>query len=184
MTRAEILAIGDELVHGSALDTNSRHIARELEAAGLPIHRFTVASDDPLELQRVLGEACGRSRVVVATGGLGPTEDDRTREAAAVLLGVPLELHRESLQSLEEFARRRKRPMPESNRRQIVVLFQPWQHVDAILRLECPTLVFVNWKDLWQHRRANHWASSPCSKRFRASNRSFNSAAIASGTRS
>lgn len=118
MTRAEILAIGDELVHGNALDTNSKHIARELEEAGLEVHQFTVTTDDPEDLRQALTEACGRARVVVSTGGLGPTEDDRTRDVVADLVGAPLELHRESMQWLEEFARRRKRKLDESNRRQ------------------------------------------------------------------
>jgi nicotinamide-nucleotide amidase len=115
---AEILAIGDELVHGFAVDTNSAHIARELERLGVEVRRVTVVSDAPGALRAALGEACGRADVVVATGGLGPTEDDRTRAAAAAAGGVELRFDEDCWQGVLAWFARLGRTPPESNRRQ------------------------------------------------------------------
>jgi len=115
---AEILAVGDELVHGALLDTNSKHIAGQLEAIGLVVRRFTVASDDPAHLRLVFAEACARASVVVATGGLGPTLDDRTRDVVAELLDGPLWFDEASWQQVQDWLRNRGRPVPDSNRRQ------------------------------------------------------------------
>ena len=88
---AEIVAIGDELLHGGALDTNSQYMARELESLGAVVQRFSVVGDDPAQLRAALDQACGRADIVLATtGGLGPTLDDRTRDVVAELLGQPL----------------------------------------------------------------------------------------------
>lgn len=119
--RAEVIASGDELLHGAALDTNSRHVARELEAAGVLVQRFTVVGDSQPDLVLALAEACGRAQVVVLTGGLGPTLDDRTREAAAELAGVPLRFDEGSWQRIQDWLRSRGRPVPDSNRRQALL---------------------------------------------------------------
>ena len=84
---AEVVAIGDELLHGALLDTNSKYVAGRLEQVGAVVHRFTVVGDEPGALEAVLAEACARADVVVTTGGLGPTLDDRTRDVAAQLCG-------------------------------------------------------------------------------------------------
>jgi len=118
---AEILAVGDELVHGALLDTNSKWIAGELEAIGLVVRRFTVAGDDPEQLRIVFAEACARADVVVATGGLGPTLDDRTRDVVAGLLGGPLWFDEPSWDHLCGWLRQRGRPVPDSNRRQAML---------------------------------------------------------------
>jgi nicotinamide-nucleotide amidase len=118
---AEILAIGDELVHGALLDTNSKWIAGELEAIGALVHRFVVVSDDPVEGRKAVAESCARADVVVATGGLGPTLDDRTRDVVAAVLGGPLWFHEESWAQVQQVFRSRGRPVPESNRRQAML---------------------------------------------------------------
>ncbi len=115
---AEILSIGDELIHGSNLDTNARWLAQLLERHGLAVERFTVVGDDPALLQRAMDEACRRVDVVVATGGLGPTLDDRTRDVAAQLAGGPLWFDPASWQAILDYLRARNRPIPDSNRRQ------------------------------------------------------------------
>ncbi len=115
---AEILSIGDELVHGALLDTNARWLTRLLEEHGVEVQRFTVVGDDPRHLQAAMAEACARVDLVVATGGLGPTLDDRTRECAAVLKGGPLWFHAPSWQHIQAYIQARRRPVPESNRRQ------------------------------------------------------------------
>ncbi|HZN40891.1 MAG TPA: CinA family nicotinamide mononucleotide deamidase-related protein [Planctomycetota bacterium] len=118
---AEILAIGDELVHGALLDTNSKWLAGELEAMGAVVQRFVVVSDDPVELRAVIADSCARADVVVATGGLGPTLDDRTRDVVADVLGGPLWFHEESWAQVQQWLQGRRRPVPESNRRQAML---------------------------------------------------------------
>lgn len=115
---AETLAIGDELVHGFAVDTNSAHIARQLELLGVEVVRVTVVGDEPAALRAAMIEACARADVVVATGGLGPTEDDRTRDVAAAAVGADLVFDEDSWTALERRFARLGRTPPVSNRRQ------------------------------------------------------------------
>ncbi len=119
MLRAEIVAIGDELAHGHCIDTNSAWLAQALEAEGFLAARYHVVSDLEVDIAAVLAEACARADVVVATGGLGPTLDDRTRDAAASAAGVSV-VHDEAAwqQILAYFARLGRVQVPESNRRQ------------------------------------------------------------------
>lgn len=116
--RAEVFAVGDELIHGANLDTNSKYIASQLEAAGLHVARFTVVGDEPAALRDALAEASRRAALLVVTGGLGPTLDDRTRDVLAELRGGPLWFHEPSWQQIQAWLRQRGRPVPESNRRQ------------------------------------------------------------------
>jgi len=116
--RAEVIAIGDELTTGQRLDTNSQWISRELAVLGIPtaFHTTTTDSlDDGLEAFRTAVE---RVDVVIATGGLGPTADDLTRDVLALVAGEPLELCPRALAAVEARFARRGVPMPESNRRQ------------------------------------------------------------------
>ena len=115
---AEVVAIGDELLHGAALDTNSKYIADQLERLGVVVRRFTVVGDEPNSLRKVVEEACGRADVVLATGGLGPTADDRTRDVIAELLGERLCFDEASWQQILAWFARFDRPCPDSNRRQ------------------------------------------------------------------
>lgn len=115
---AEVVAIGDELLHGSLLDSNSSHIAGELERIGCVVGRFTVVGDEPDDLRAALADACRRADVVVATGGLGPTLDDRTRDVAAALGGQPLRFDERSWQQILAWFERHGRSVPASNRRQ------------------------------------------------------------------
>jgi nicotinamide-nucleotide amidase len=115
---AEVVAIGDELLHGGLLDSNSKYMAQELERLGAVVHRFTVVGDDPQRLRAVLEEACARADVVLATGGLGPTLDDRTRDVVAELLGEPLRFDQSSWEQILAWFDRFQRPCPDSNRRQ------------------------------------------------------------------
>lgn len=115
---AEILSIGDELIHGSNLDTNARWLAQLLERHGVAVERFTVVGDDPVLLEAAMREACERADLVVATGGLGPTLDDRTRDVAAKIAGGPLWFDAPSWQAIQDYLRARNRPIPDSNRRQ------------------------------------------------------------------
>ena len=116
--RAEILSIGDELVHAGLIDTNSAYISGELGNLGVNVTRFTVVSDDPASLQEAMDHACERADVVIATGGLGPTRDDRTREVVAELLGEGLRFDEDSWQQVQAWFTRHVRGVPDSNRRQ------------------------------------------------------------------
>ncbi len=116
--RAEVIAIGDELTTGARLDTNSQWLSAELAVLGIPVAFHTTAPDmldSGLEALRI---AAGRADIVVATGGLGPTADDLTRDVLAGLAGAPLDLDAASLAAVESRFARRNAPMPESNRRQ------------------------------------------------------------------
>lgn len=115
---AEVIAIGDELVTGQRLDTNSRWLSAELAVLGIPVVFHVTAADTLAAGLEAFRIATGRADVVVATGGLGPTADDLTRDVLAALAHVPLECSPEALATIESRFARRSMPMPESNRRQ------------------------------------------------------------------
>jgi nicotinamide-nucleotide amidase len=99
--QAEVIAIGDELVTGQRLDTNSRWLSAELAVLGIPVVFHTTAADTleaGIEAFRI---AVGRADVVVATGGLGPTADDLTRDVLAALADRPLVLSESALAAIE-----------------------------------------------------------------------------------
>lgn len=81
--RVEILTIGDEILSGAVVDTNSSWMGARLWGMGYELHWHTTVGDDPEKITRALQEAIGRSQVVIVTGGLGPTCDDITIEVAA-----------------------------------------------------------------------------------------------------
>ena len=85
----EILCVGTELLLGDILNGNARWIARELATLGLPHYRQTVVGDNTQRLIAAVREASQRSRVLVTTGGLGPTPDDLTTEALAAAFDTP-----------------------------------------------------------------------------------------------
>ncbi len=116
--RAEVIAIGDELTSGQRLDTNSRWLAAELGVLGIPVAFHTTAADTLDAGTEAFRIAAGRADVVVATGGLGPTADDLTRDVLAAVAGVPLELSTAALVTVEALFARRGITMPETNRRQ------------------------------------------------------------------
>lgn len=118
MERAEIIGVGTELIYGETLDTNTAEIARSLKPYALKVERTLRVVDEPLPLAREVGQAWERARLLVLSGGLGPTPDDVTREAVAEALGEPLELDEAMLSEIEAIFRARGRTMPEANRKQ------------------------------------------------------------------
>jgi nicotinamide-nucleotide amidase len=114
--RAEILSIGDELSSGQRLDTNSQALSQRLSDLGIQVRYHTTVGDDLADNIQVFRTAAQRADVVIATGGLGPTADDLTREAISEAFGLPLELRPEALAHIESLFALRKRPMPERNR--------------------------------------------------------------------
>ena len=81
--QAEIITIGDEILIGQIVDTNSAWLGEKLNAAGIRIHRITSVSDTARHIEQAVGEALKRSDVVICTGGLGPTKDDITKHTLA-----------------------------------------------------------------------------------------------------
>lgn len=115
-TNAEIISIGSELTSGQNLDTNSQWLSRRLAEIGIPVGWHTTVADDLEANVVVFRVAAQRARLVLATGGLGPTQDDLTREALAQAAGVELVHHAESHEQIRQMFERRKRIMPERNR--------------------------------------------------------------------
>ncbi|HXR96978.1 MAG TPA: competence/damage-inducible protein A [Terriglobales bacterium] len=118
LAQAEIIAIGSELLGATRLDTNSLFLTRELNALGIEVVRKAVLPDDAVALADAIRGSCRRVGLVLCCGGLGPTEDDRTREAAAAALGVGLRRDPQAEQTLRAYFERRQRAMAAINRRQ------------------------------------------------------------------
>ena len=112
---AEIISIGDELTSGQRLDTNSQWLSERLGEIGVRVLYHTTVADDLAANVRVFEQAVDRVDVVIATGGLGPTADDLTREVLARLAGAPLELHKDIVEQIRGLFARFGRAMPEQN---------------------------------------------------------------------
>lgn len=115
---AEILATGDEIRSGALVDSNSAHIADVLIRTGLTVTRHHAVGDDLEPLSALMTEISRRADVAVVTGGLGPTQDDLTSEAAARAAGCELQFDALAMETAERFFRERQRPMTPSNRKQ------------------------------------------------------------------
>ena len=115
---AELLAIGTELTVGETLDTNSGELARSLVAHGVSVLRVANLPDDLAVVVEALRTALARADLVVTTGGLGPTPDDLTREAVAMVCGEDLVIDEGTLALLRELWARRGQPFPEVNTKQ------------------------------------------------------------------
>lgn len=113
--RAELIAIGSELLLGDHVDTNSAWLSSRLAEIGVDVHRHTTVGDNPSRLIATLREAADRADIVITGGGLGPTQDDLTRFAVAELAGVELERRDELVEWVREHFARGRRQMPERN---------------------------------------------------------------------
>jgi nicotinamide-nucleotide amidase len=120
-TRAAIVAVGSELLTPARTDTNSLAITAALNAIGIEVAFKAVVGDDPAELAAMCRQAMDRAALVVFTGGLGPTDDDLTRETVAGVLGLDLREDPAVLAAIEERFAMRGLRMPETNRRQAMV---------------------------------------------------------------
>ncbi len=120
---ARILAIGDELVLGRTIDSNSAHLAQWLTDRGLCVERVTVVGDDEAGIVQALRRSAQGAALVICTGGLGPTDDDRTRQALARAARVPLLANGPAWRAISRFYRLNmpSRAVPESNRRQAML---------------------------------------------------------------
>ena len=118
---AEIIAVGSELLGWTRLDTNSLFITEQLAAGGIEVKGKSVVGDDRVRLRQVFEQALERSDLVILTGGLGPTDDDLTREVVAEALERPLEEDASISALIEQRFARRGMRMPQVNRRQAMV---------------------------------------------------------------
>jgi nicotinamide-nucleotide amidase len=113
--RTEIVAVGTELLLGQIVDTNSTYIGEQLAASGLDCHFQTCVGDNLARIVLALRTALARSDAVIVCGGLGPTQDDITREAIAEVMNVPLRRDPEVLERIREMFASRRREMPANN---------------------------------------------------------------------
>jgi len=116
--RCEVVAVGTELLLGQIVDTNSSFIGEQLAAAGIDSHFQTKVGDNRARIVLAIREALARSDAAIVCGGLGPTQDDITREAIAEVMGVPLERDAEIVARIEAMFAGRGRQMAASNARQ------------------------------------------------------------------
>lgn len=113
--KASIISIGNELLSGKTVDTNAAHIEAQLRIAGIPVVGVYCVGDEEPAIRRKLAQACEESDILILSGGLGPTDDDLTRQAIAGFLGVELVLREDLVAALREFFDRRGVEMPARN---------------------------------------------------------------------
>jgi len=119
--KAEIIAIGSELLLGQIIDTNSSYIAKRLAENGIELVQTTTVGDDLQRMKEVIREAADRSQIVITTGGIGPTEDDLTREVIAEVFQRPLTFQPHLMEQIEALFKKRGFRMVESNRKQAYI---------------------------------------------------------------
>jgi nicotinamide-nucleotide amidase len=117
----EIIAIGSELLLGQIIDTNSSYIAKSLAGIGIELIQTTTVGDNLQRMKEAIQEATQRCQVVITTGGLGPTEDDLTREAVAETTKRPLVFQPHLMEQIEGLFKRRGFRMTENNRKQAYI---------------------------------------------------------------
>ncbi len=121
MVRAEIITIGDEILYGQILDTNTQWISLELDKLGIKTVRKSSVGDQKDEIVQILQEAQKRADVVFITGGLGPTKDDLTKKILADFFDCTLAYHSDALQDVTEFFAKRGRELSDLNRDQALL---------------------------------------------------------------
>jgi nicotinamide-nucleotide amidase len=119
--KAEIVAVGTELLLGQIVDTNSAYIAQQLTTVGLDLHFKSTVGDNLERIKGTLRTALSRADFVITTGGIGPTLDDLTREAAAEVLGRPLVFQPQLFEQIRDFFTRLGRTVSENNRKQAFI---------------------------------------------------------------
>ncbi len=151
MVRAEIITIGDEILYGQILDTNTQWISLELDKIGIKTVRKSSVGDQRDEIVQILTEAQKRADIVFITGGLGPTKDDLTKKILADFFDCPLNYHPDALTDVTDFFAKRGRELSDINRDQ------------ALLPTKC---TFIPNKQgtapaMWFNERDTIWVSMP-----------------------
>lgn len=116
--KAEILAVGTELLMGQIVNTNAQYLSSKLPDVGISVYYHSVVGDNPERLRESLELALKRCDVVITTGGLGPTQDDLTKETISEVCGRRLVLHQESLDAIKAFFKKIAREMTHNNEKQ------------------------------------------------------------------
>jgi len=119
--QAEILAVGEELLAPGRVETNSLYLTQKLAAIGIPVGFRGIVGDEEARIAAAIRHALERSELVLVSGGLGPTADDRTRDAACRALGISMRLDEGILEGLRKRFQKRGIEMPEVNRKQALV---------------------------------------------------------------
>ena len=120
-TRAEVVSVGTELLLGQIVDTNASYICSVLADLGIGVYFRSTVGDNTGRVQEVFLHALSRADLILSTGGLGPTDDDLTVAAAAGALGLPLERHGEAWAHVQEFFRKRNRPLSSQQEKQAML---------------------------------------------------------------
>jgi nicotinamide-nucleotide amidase len=120
--KADIISIGDELLKGHRVNTNAPFIASALGTIGIPVERIVTCSDDPAAIWGTLVSSLQGADLVLVTGGLGPTRDDRTRKSVQELLGRGLTFYPDAWERISDIFRRRGREMTDDMRDQAMVI--------------------------------------------------------------
>jgi nicotinamide-nucleotide amidase len=121
LMKAILMSTGDELTCGRTVNTNSAWLAGKLLELGIQTVSHHTVGDDAAEIASAIRDAAARAKIVLVSGGLGPTPDDLTRQAMADMLGAQLVLDEKSLAGIEEFFRRRGRQMVPANKIQAMI---------------------------------------------------------------
>jgi nicotinamide-nucleotide amidase len=120
--KAEIIAVGTELLLGQIVNSNAQFLSIELAAIGIDVYFQTVVGDNSTRLQQAIEIAQSRADVIIFTGGIGPTEDDLTKDALAASLGRTLHIDRLAMDHVQRFFDDRKIVMTENNRKQALII--------------------------------------------------------------
>ncbi|WP_134686276.1 competence/damage-inducible protein A [Brevibacillus migulae] len=120
--RAEIIAVGTELLLGQIANTNAQYLSQKLAEIGVSVYYHTVVGDNAERLSQVIRDASARSEIILFTGGLGPTQDDITKETVASYVGCSLHIDEPAMQRIAAFFEQRGIIMTENNRKQALVL--------------------------------------------------------------
>lgn len=121
MKKASIISVGNELLSGQTADTNASYLSGKLLSISIPVVSIYTCGDDIDSIAQMLNLASGDADLILVTGGLGPTDDDVTRQALAEFLGVELQLKCELLERIRNVFASRERPMPERNKIQAYI---------------------------------------------------------------
>ncbi len=119
---ADLICVGNELLTGLTENSNSGFLSRRLWSIGISVRETTVVADHEEAIRNVLERSLRKSDLVIITGGLGPTDDDLTREAVAAILKKPLKMNSSWLNKMEDLFKCRGYVMPENNRKQAMVI--------------------------------------------------------------
>ena len=132
--RAEIISVGTELLLGDIVNTNAQFIAQQLSAIGISVYNQQVVGDNPDRLRQAAQLAKDRSDIVIYTGGLGPTDDDLTKQTVAAVYNDTLEFNQQICDDIQDYFTRMGRTMTENNKKQawVPVKAAGWKIIMAL----------------------------------------------------